>query len=193
MPKKPTRNGFYYYMQTFKEQQRKNGIVYNNLKETADAAGPYWTELPKSEKDRYNALAKQGDKNNEGNHRYTSMGVSFAEIDRREREKREAEERETQDIRNIVVSKAFAQSLIQEDFFVMDVNHYCCTSHGEYVICECTLLTFNFMDGIKDVYHEIINPGRQWQMLSMVRTRSPLVRLIALSAHAEVAAGHAVP
>ncbi|GBP97932.1 hypothetical protein EVAR_102318_1 [Eumeta japonica] len=74
----------------------------------------------------------------------------------------------------------------------MDVNHYCCTSHGEYVICECTLLTFNFMDGIKDVYHEIINPGRQWQMLSMVRTRSPLVRLIALSAHAEVAAGQAL-
>lgn len=42
MPKKPPRNAFYFYMIDFKEEQRKKGIHYANMKEVADAAGPAW-------------------------------------------------------------------------------------------------------------------------------------------------------
>lgn len=43
----------------------------------------------------------------------------------------------------------------------MDVNYYCLAG-SEYVIAEFTILRFNLADGIKDDYHEIINPGKIW-------------------------------
>lgn len=43
MPKKAARNSFYYFMVDFKEEQRKKGIVYANMAEVANAAGPAWT------------------------------------------------------------------------------------------------------------------------------------------------------
>lgn len=41
----------------------------------------------------------------------------------------------------------------------MDVNFYC-KAGTHYVIGESTVLRFNLKDGIKDNYHEIINPGK---------------------------------
>lgn len=43
MPKKPPRNSFYFFMVDFKEEQRKKGIVYANMAEVANAAGPAWS------------------------------------------------------------------------------------------------------------------------------------------------------
>lgn len=43
MPKKTVRNAFYWFMLDFKEEQRRKGTVYQNLKEVAEAAGPAWT------------------------------------------------------------------------------------------------------------------------------------------------------
>lgn len=43
MPKKQPRNAFYFFMLDFKEEQRKKSIVYANMVEVANAAGPAWT------------------------------------------------------------------------------------------------------------------------------------------------------
>lgn len=42
MPKKAPRNGFYFYMIDFKEEQRKKGKNYANMAEVAEAAGQLW-------------------------------------------------------------------------------------------------------------------------------------------------------
>ena len=44
------------------------------------------------------------------------------------------------------------------DVYIMDVNSYCKVDQN-YIIGESTVLRFNIKDGIKDTYHEIINPG----------------------------------
>lgn len=41
----------------------------------------------------------------------------------------------------------------------MDVNSYCKIEQN-YIVGEFTLLRFNVKDGIKETYHEIINPGK---------------------------------
>lgn len=44
------------------------------------------------------------------------------------------------------------------DVYLMDVNSYCKVDQN-YIIGESTVLRFNIKDGIKDTYHEVINPG----------------------------------
>ncbi|CAG9788401.1 unnamed protein product [Diatraea saccharalis] len=92
--------------------------------------------------------------------KFTSTGVSFAEIDRREKELKEAQENGRQDIKNIVKLKSFNGDIINEDFYLIDVNYFC-KAGNEYIIAESTVLRFNLKDGIKDQYHEIINPGEK--------------------------------
>ncbi|XP_052748886.1 protein maelstrom homolog [Galleria mellonella] len=158
MPKKPPRNAFYYFMINFKEEERKKGINYANLAEVADAAGPAWRNAPPSVRSKFEAIAKQEkQKRNIPDTKFTSHGISLAEIEQQEKELRDAEEAERQDIKNFVKLKSFNDSIKYEDIYLMDVNFYCKTS-TEYVIGESSILRFNLQDGIKDIYHELINP-----------------------------------
>ncbi|XP_059046634.1 protein maelstrom homolog [Achroia grisella] len=158
MPKKPIRNAFYYYMLDFKEEQKKIGINYANLADVATAAGPSWSRAPPPVRSKFEAIAKQEkQKKNVPDLKFTSNGVSLAEIERQEKELRDAEEAERKDINNLVKLKSFNGSIKYEDIYLMDVNFYC-KAGTEYVIGESTILRFNLQDGIKDIYHELINP-----------------------------------
>ncbi|KAG7302299.1 hypothetical protein JYU34_013795 [Plutella xylostella] len=159
MPKKPPRNAFYFYMQHFKEEERKRGNMYKNLAEVAEAAGPLWKNAPPAVRAQFEDMAKkEKQKNNIPEMKFTSHGISFAEIEAQAKELKNAEENERKDIKNMVKLKAFNDSIKFEDFYLMDVNYYCLAG-SEYVIAEFTILRFNLADGIKDDYHEIINPG----------------------------------
>ncbi|CAG9788402.1 unnamed protein product [Diatraea saccharalis] len=160
MPKKQPRNAFYFFMIDYKEEQRKKGINYANMAEVAEAAGPLWRDAPPSVRKKFEEMAKkEKQKKNIPEMKFTSTGVSFAEIDRQEKELKEAEENERQDIKNIVKLKSFNGDIINEDFYLIDVNYFC-KAGNEYIIAESTVLRFNLKDGIKDQYHEIINPGK---------------------------------
>ncbi|RVE42830.1 hypothetical protein evm_012505 [Chilo suppressalis] len=160
MPKKQPRNAFYFYMLDYKEEQRKKGINYGNMAEVAEAAGPLWRDAPPAARKKFEEMAKkEKQKRNIPEMKFTSTGVSLAEIDRQEKELKDAEETERQDIKNIVKLKSFNGEIVNEDFYLMDVNFYC-KAGGEYLIAESTVLRFNLIDGIKDQYHEIINPGQ---------------------------------
>lgn len=45
----------------------------------------------------------------------------------------------------------------------MDVNCYC-KIKDDYIIGESTMLRFTLEDGLDEVYHEIINPGKTWSL-----------------------------
>ncbi|CAG5043626.1 unnamed protein product [Parnassius apollo] len=159
MPKKPPRNAFYFFMVDFKEQQRKKGIHYGNMAEVAEAAGPVWRDAPTSTRAKFEDMAKKAkQKYNVPEMKYTSTGISLAELEQQEREAREAQEAELEDIKNLVTLNFVKGSICTEDFYLMDVNFYC-KAGTHYIIGESTVLRFNLKDGIKDNYHEIINPG----------------------------------
>ncbi|XP_046968070.1 protein maelstrom homolog [Vanessa cardui] len=158
MPKKPPRNAFYFYMLDFKEEQRKKGVNYKNLAEVAEAAGPSWRDAPPSIRSKFEGIAKkEKQKFNIPDTKFTSTGIPLSVIEQAERDVREAEEIERKDIKNLVNLRAFNNSIKTLDIYLMDVNYYC-KAGSDYIIGESTLLRFNIQDGIKDTYHEIINP-----------------------------------
>ncbi|XP_049874962.1 protein maelstrom homolog [Pectinophora gossypiella] len=159
MPKKPPRNAFYYFMLDFKEQQRKKGINYGNMNEVAQAAGPEWTSAKPQVRAKFEAIAKaEKAKSNVPEQKFTSTGQSLAELEALENERRAAEKAEERDILNFVKQKSVDGSILDEDMYLMDVNYYCKTG-SSYLIGELALLRFSIRDGIKNTYHEIINPG----------------------------------
>ncbi|XP_047998023.1 protein maelstrom homolog [Leguminivora glycinivorella] len=162
MPKKPPQNAYYFFMQDFREEQRKKGVNYGNLQEVAKAADPFWRDAPPPVRAKYEAMAKQAKmKNNVPEKKYTSTGISLAEIDQMQMEQQKAEEDEVKDIKSFVKLNSFSsnEALIHADIYLMDVNYYC-QAGTEFIIGECTILRFNLIDGIKDNYHEVINPDR---------------------------------
>ncbi|KAJ2951395.1 hypothetical protein O0L34_g13539 [Tuta absoluta] len=159
MPKKQPRNAFYFYMLYFKEEQRKKGIHYANMREVSEAAGPRWPEASPALRAKFEAMAKtEKEKSNVPERKYTSYGVSLADIEAEQREARAAAEAERRDIINFVKQKSVNQSILDEDIFLMDVNSYC-KANGTYLVGELTLLRFTLRHGVKDSYHELINPG----------------------------------
>lgn len=159
MPKKVVRNAFYFYMMDFKEEQRKKGIIYANMKEVADAAGPLWPNVSASVRNKYESKANvEKQKMNVPQHKYTSTGISLAVIEQQQKELQKAEAMERKDIQNLVKLKTINNEIIEQDFFLMDVNEYCQVGK-QYIIGEITILRFTLQDGIKDYYHERINPG----------------------------------
>ncbi|CAG9583039.1 unnamed protein product [Danaus chrysippus] len=159
MPKKPVRNAFYFYMLDYKEEQRQKGVNYSNLAAVADAAGPLWRDAPPSVRTKYDEIAKKHrQKTNFTDQKFTSTGIPISVIEQNEREAKEAEEQEIKDIENLVKLRGYDNTAKTVDIYVMDVNCYCKTG-SDYIIGESTLLRFNVEEGIKDTYHEIINPG----------------------------------
>ncbi|CAH2090143.1 unnamed protein product [Euphydryas editha] len=157
--KKASKNAFYYFMIDFRQEQSKKGITYENMQQVAVAADPKWREAHPHEKAKYEAIAKQQkQKGNAPAEKYTSTGIPLSHINQKEMEILEAKEREENDITNLVNLGVCNNSLTTMDIYLMDVNYFC-TVGDEYLIGETSLLRFNIQDGIKDTYHEFINPG----------------------------------
>ncbi|CAH1637036.1 unnamed protein product [Spodoptera littoralis] len=160
MPKKLPNSGFYYFMLDFKEQQRLKGVEYQALSEVVPVADPEWRSLPPSAKAKYEQIAtKAKEKRNMSNTKYASTGVPLQMIAQKEEEKQNAIDNEIQDIKNIIKTKTFSNEILDEYFYLIDVNYYCKWEDGLYLIGESTVLRFNLRNGIKDYYPELINPG----------------------------------
>lgn len=101
MPKKPPKNGYFYFMRDFKIREEKLGRRFpGGMKDVADAASYEWQCMPQHEKDEYNRRAKDErhfeDRENVSRSlekKFNSLGISFAAIEREKQEKaRKAEE-----------------------------------------------------------------------------------------------------
>lgn len=144
-------------MQDYKEQQRQKGINFNNA-QAAEVAGPIWADMPPPARYKYEEQARKlKQATNVPEMKFTSQGVSIAEIQAQEAERRRAEETEIKEIRNIVKLAAFNNAVQKRNFFLMDLNSFCQVK-GRYIVGEVTLLQFNLAEGIRNDYHEVVNP-----------------------------------
>ncbi|XP_075976831.1 germ-plasm component protein maelstrom isoform X2 [Anticarsia gemmatalis] len=159
MPKKAPKNGFYYFMLDFKGKQQKKGIHYNNMTDVAAAADPEWRNAPTSVRLHFEDIAKKEKNRNRAPEKYTSSGIPISVIQRQQKELEDAMDFEREDIKDMIKTKVLNNNqVLEEDFFVMDVNAMCKTEN-EYLIGESSVLRFSLRKGFKDFYHELINPG----------------------------------
>ncbi|KAF9823070.1 hypothetical protein SFRURICE_015550 [Spodoptera frugiperda] len=157
MPKK--KSAYWFFFQDFKEEQRLKGITYTEKQELDKDADKAWRSLPPSVRAKYEQTAKnEKEKNNAPVIKFASNGVPLTVIENRMKEHEMAQINEVQDITNIIKTKSFNQEILDEYFYIIDVNSYC-KWDDKYLIGECTVLRFNLRNGIRDYYPVLINPG----------------------------------
>lgn len=160
--KKQQRNAFYYFMVHFRSVEEAKGVKFQDgWKDVADKAGPMWKNMKPNEKWIYEEEARKArgqDKNNL-ECKFTSLGKSLAEIQREKLEADEQNSRMTREIEITVRSLDRSTSLPAYSFHLIHVNYYCRQENGMYTPCELALSEFNLMDGVRKVYHTLINPG----------------------------------
>ncbi|RZB39135.1 Maelstrom domain containing protein [Asbolus verrucosus] len=93
--------------------------------------------------------------------KYTTDGL---EIDKVERQAKEAEEK-MRNMKNEITRHlktcAFAELLADEVFLIVHVNHLIYyPAEDEYLLCEIAICAFNLKNGIENVFHRIIKPGK---------------------------------
>ena len=113
MPKKPPKNGYFYFALDFRTREERAGRRFpGGMPEIMIACDEEWRNLPQAEKDDYNDYAKQNRHNEERQNvpkklekKFNSQGISFAEMERQQKEKEAKEEATKNFIHNFVKTK----------------------------------------------------------------------------------------
>ncbi|PNF15261.1 hypothetical protein B7P43_G01039 [Cryptotermes secundus] len=160
--KKQPKNAFYFFMVHFRNLEEAKGVKFHDgWKDVSEKAGPIWKNMHPDEKWIYEEEARKArgrDKNNL-ECKFTSQGKSFAQVEREKNEAYEQNIRMTQEIEGTVRSLDISTSLPTYPFHLIHVNYYCRQENGMYTPCEVALSEFTLMDGVRKVYHTLINPG----------------------------------
>ena len=61
---------------------------------------------------------------------------------------------------NQLFAKETAETILTKDFYVMEFNISCRTRNDIFVPIEVGIVKFSIKDGIKDSYHDFIDPGK---------------------------------
>lgn len=137
----------------------RKGVIYPNLKEAFDAAGPEWQRLSREQRNRYESIAKEHKLNEQQTvHKYTTTGKTFEQVDQEMQERQAAQAKMEAEIKTTVavLDKKGLQTKI---FYFMHVNYYCRVEEKQFIPCELAICQFNFALGAFNFYHTLINPG----------------------------------
>ncbi|XP_073998182.1 germ-plasm component protein maelstrom isoform X1 [Rhodnius prolixus] len=159
--KKNIKNGFYYFMKELRELEESKGRKFSGLKEVSDFANPLWTAMSFEEKEFYNrkaSLAKGTDE--DSRHKFTSLGVSYADIDAEAREQEEYMNVMLQTIRNTVRNLDRTTTLLTHKFYLCHVNYFYKGDNDFYSVAEIALSEFNLKDGLLNTIHFFVDPGK---------------------------------
>lgn len=160
--KRQTKNAFYFFMVHFRSKEEAKGVRFpGGLKEVADKAAPIWKRLTSHEKCIYEEEARKRKEEDKLNleTKYTSQGKSYAEVEREKNEAIDQLNKMNQEIERTVRSLDYCSSLQTYPFHLIHVNYYCRQENGNFTPCEIAVAEFSFLEGIKRVYHTLINPG----------------------------------
>lgn len=190
-------------MLSYKKRAESNGKTFpGGMPEVATAASPEWKSLPQFRKDYFNDLAKEKRNDPRPNipkrdeRRFNSQGKSFAEI---KMEKVRAEERRNQErdfISNFVhemnlsgyFNNLFATNSLLHYLFVVHftgdlrdkfiylihVNIFCKTDKDVYFPAEIGLVKFSLREGVKDILHRYIDPGKRFNGFKILYPREKI-------------------
>ncbi|KAK7872448.1 hypothetical protein R5R35_014245 [Gryllus longicercus] len=153
--KKQAKNAFYYFLVEFKEEAVRNGRNVDSIafEEEADRE---WRNLSHSKRLHYEEIALEKRKKMDSlENKFTTTGVSYAQLQREERERIRQEEMMIHEIESTVRSLT-GRTLKTKVFHFIHVNTYCRLLDGHFLPCEIGIAKFTFENGVKDCYHAII-------------------------------------
>ncbi|XP_067011468.1 protein maelstrom homolog [Anabrus simplex] len=151
------KNGFYFFMQHFRKTMEAEGRRFSNNSELSQAAGVQWSMMTTAEKFPYEEQARLAKVRSGSNlnHKYTTTGISYAQLEREADERRERERLMLQEIEQTVRTQDVLSALLRFPFYFVHVNYYC-SKEGTYFPCEIGVAKFTLRKGIDDSFHSLI-------------------------------------
>ncbi|XP_062608158.1 protein maelstrom homolog isoform X3 [Saccostrea cucullata] len=162
MPKKPARNGFYFFMKDIEPSLRKEGRVFpNGIQDVVPIAHPRWKALTDKERAVYDQRAKEYKKQMKGAsgdcYRMDNQGKLLSE--------RVDVEAETDQLRlkqRMSVREKWppGEEVANEVFYLINFQTLCMTDDGHYLPAEIGVIEYSIKRGISKKLHRFIEPGR---------------------------------
>lgn len=158
---KAGKNGFYFFMLELQKQEALKGAQHS-LPEISEIANPLWSDMTPEERKPYNDKALMSvSKNSEDNtKKFTSLGISYAELDAEQRELDEARNLMIATIKNTVANLDIRTSLKTHTFIVCHANYFYKTDHHIYYPAEIALAAFSLELGVLGTLHFFVDPGK---------------------------------
>nr|XP_014290039.1 protein maelstrom homolog isoform X1 [Halyomorpha halys] len=124
-----------------------------------------WTgvkNMTPEERKPYNdkALTSVSKDHEDNTKKFTSLGISYAELDAEQRELAEAHNLMLATIKNTVANLDINSSLKSHKFFVCYVNYFYKNDHHIYYPAEVALAAFSLESGVLGTIHFFVDPGK---------------------------------
>ncbi|XP_049529523.1 protein maelstrom homolog [Anopheles darlingi] len=159
MPKKPAKNGFFFYMLEWQQRAEASGKKKLSLAQVQEQAGPSWTAMNAVQRAPYLEKAKQSKLSGGDGVKLTSQGIPVSQIDAERREKEEHEAAIINRLKAMLETASQNDTLESLDFFIISFAYFCVNSDGDYLPAEMAVVRFNLKDGVHAKLHMLINPG----------------------------------
>ncbi|XP_045165078.2 protein maelstrom homolog [Mercenaria mercenaria] len=162
MPKKPQRNGFYFFMKELEPSLRREGRVFpNGIADVVPIAHPRWKQLPEKDKQRFENMAKQEKARLRGRagdeYRVDNVGNVLAH---RKDRYTELDKRRMAEKKDIVKNWPLGKALKSEVFYFINFQVLCKTEEGDYLPAEIAVIEYSIEKGIMRDLHRFIEPGK---------------------------------
>lgn len=155
-PKKKKSNVFFNFM---KSQQRENPDCKDlPLTEVMNICDPLWKSMSKEERADYKGFNEERtERFRHGG--YDSFGRPLEDVLNRE----DREMAEIEKMKNSIVERInnalVAGNLETMPFYILHFNIFCVTEEGVPVPAEIAVARFTLKDGVKEIFHDLIDPG----------------------------------
>ncbi|OAD57991.1 Protein maelstrom like protein [Eufriesea mexicana] len=159
------KNAFYFFMRDWAQDQERRGLTVSGR--LADiAADPRcseaWKNLSEQQKGVYKAKAKNSKIRAQGSaSKKTTIGENLTDLERNERKQQEFQQNMLQYIDSVVSMGMQHNNLHKLKFIFIHVNWFYKREIGinKYEFCpaEFAVAEFNLQNGVKNIYHEVLN------------------------------------
>ncbi|XP_052869742.1 protein maelstrom homolog isoform X2 [Anopheles cruzii] len=157
MPKKPPKNGFFYFMIEYKknEDSRGRGI---SLTQASEKAGVKWQKMNAEQRAPYEEKAKK----NRDNHgeKLTAQGIPYSQVEAQKRERETKVLGHHQRLRTTLQQATKRNALDKQIFYFIAFAYFCEDTEGNFIPAEMAVVRFNLERGVHDKLHVRIDPQR---------------------------------
>ncbi|XP_012287911.1 protein maelstrom homolog [Orussus abietinus] len=165
MPKKQSRNSFYYFMLDFKAREEKKGRQFpNGLKDVQQDSkcSQEWQSMTPQEKRVYEMRSKDSkirDRGKQG--RLTCTGESLDFVEQEAKKAQEFEENMNDFIKNTISLAVQHENLASTKFYFIHVNYFIRrpieNNRHDHYPAEFAVGEFSLENGMANIYHETIH------------------------------------
>ncbi|KAJ3659285.1 hypothetical protein Zmor_010981 [Zophobas morio] len=155
--KKPSRNGYWEFVLECRDKQPNKHM---NMQELQTYASRKWSNLSKEERQPYEARAQVARDTYQPT-KLTTDGLEIEEVERKEKEQVGKIQDMKNDITRTLKAASFAMNLDEHMFLIIHINHLThYPNEDRFFICEIAIAALNLKNGIEEVYHSIVKPGK---------------------------------